>query len=216
MFVTKDIYIIPSIEHYAYYIYFISQRRVSLSGFLQISTIHMTTENNQNNEQYTLKEMNDLMTFVSLAPNYIPMISFVKSAELKKHVENLDQAVTNKINEIEEINMRKEKILQEAREEADELLRATRRKIEQQDVVQQAHAYAKQLVLEAQKKAQGLLTETQEVQQQLILSSHKYVDHLFETVDKHLEDQRDKISRNREELQHSLNERMNKMDKLSF
>jgi L-ascorbate metabolism protein UlaG (beta-lactamase superfamily) len=176
----------------------------------------MTTENNNQNEQHTLKEMDDLIACVALAPSYIPTISFVKTAELKKHVDKLDKAVASVIENSEKVNTEKEKILQEAREEAQQLLLATRRKIEQQDVVQQAHAYAKQIVLEAQKKVQDLLVEGQEVQQQLILSSHKYVDHLFDNVDKHLEEKREKIAVNREELQRSLNERMNKMDKLSF
>ena len=172
-------------------------------------------------------KISDIEVFAETEKFFIPPAgAFVKRKKLLQLLDELKEAFNDDLKELREINRDKEKIINDAHDEARRIKQKAISEMENQDIVKRATAYATELAQKANEKAERtineakeqsekLLNEAKDLRNQLIINSHRYVDTLFEDLEKELVKRQEELSVNREQLRLSLEKKMELMKKLS-
>jgi vacuolar-type H+-ATPase subunit H len=155
-----------------------------LSGYGNVSgnAVQMRSQIEANSEQ-KLQEM----MYYFMHQTDIPFLgTLVSTKKMETFFEELKATIIGDLDESKRIQEVRARILQDAKKEADDIVRRARDEVEKVDVMQQAREYARDIVQEAQRNAEGMLQEAQEIQYQLVLKGHEYLDHLFEGMENRL------------------------------
>jgi len=167
-----------------------------------------TIENNTEKKKFD-KILVDIETVIDSGLKVPPMGAVISVKELRKHLAVLKKSVNDSVEEAEHIVNLKEKILADAKAEAEEMLRRRQIEISKQPILKEAENIAKKILLKAKEEGEAMYREAQEFQQQVKEQTYRYADIVFDELDKSLNDKRKDIMKNRQQLK-SLVENPNK------
>jgi hypothetical protein len=147
--------------------------------------------------------------------------TMVDTAELKQHFSELRESIREDIQEAQEIKEMRNRVLEEAHNEADMLVNKAREELEKQDVIRQANEYARKIALEAQHEADVLLNEATALKYQLIAEGYEFLEKCMENAESYMEEARkslhndqDALHENRKKLQEQIKSELTKMRNL--
>ncbi|MFP3725680.1 hypothetical protein U8V72_10810 [Priestia filamentosa] len=168
-------------------------------------------ENNSEKKKFD-KIINDMETVIDSGLKVPPMGAVISTKELRKHMAILKKSVNDSVEEAEHIVNLKEKILADAKAEAEEMLRRRQVEISKQPVLKEAENIAKKIILRAKEEGEAMYREAQEFQRQVKEQTYRYADVIFDELDKSLNEKRRDIMQNRQHMK-SLIETTNKQAK---
>lgn len=99
------------------------------------------------------------------------------------------------------ISGERKKIITNAQVEANDIIKETREKIDQHEIVEKAKQQANQLTENAQIKADSILNEANETATIIKRSAIKYTDNLLAEIQNNLDEFLEKIKKNRGEME---------------
>lgn len=129
-----------------------------------------------------------------------PFGSVVKVKEVRSHLDGLRKSVYEAVQEADKIVNNKEKVLSEAKAEAEELIRRRQAEVSRQPVLQEAEGYAKKMLIQAKEESERMKQEAEKFQREMKENSYKYADRIFDEVEKTLNEKRKTIMTNRNDL----------------
>lgn len=144
---------------------------------------------------------------------YIPFLgSHVKKNLLEDYLADLKQTLKEDFNDLNDIHALKEQIILDAQQEADIIRQKARNEVEEQDIVETSHEYAKQILQRAKEEADAILTDASELRNDLIINTHKYCDSLIDSLSNDLNIFQNSIHDTRNELRITLDTKISKLD----
>lgn len=146
------------------------------------------------------KIITDIETVLDCGWKVPPFGAVVSAKEIRKQLATLQKAVSDSVEEAEHIVAVKEKILTDARAEAEELIRRRQIEISKQPILKEAENIAKKMLLQAKEEAEKMVRQAQEFQQEIKERTYRYADMVFNELDRGLSDKRKDIMQNRQQL----------------
>lgn len=163
--------------------------------------------NNNENIQtsQTERKISEMLT-IFRSTNPVFGYSMVSKNELVSQLEEVLTMAKKEFEDSEQIKAMRNEILSEAKYEADEIVRRTREEIEKQDMIQQAHEYARNIAMDAEKKADNMILDAEEYKQTLMREGFVFVDQLMQDALETLSENKNALSSAQEQLMESRNQ----------
>ena len=139
------------------------------------------------NETKAVRKINEIKAFVDYS-FHIPMAgtTLVNAKTMKEHLKELNDMMEQDFEESKKIKELRTEILQQARDEADEIIRRAKEEIEKQDLIEQARNYAKQIADAAYKEANSIIDEAKQARHQMLLETYSTLDSVYLQTQKDL------------------------------
>lgn len=173
----------------------------------------MTTNTNEIYKSKIDEKINEIEGYLEYCSDIPLWGTVVKSNEIKKHIAELKKFAYQEMEESRRIKTLEEKILSDAKAEAQTIVDQAKESVKRMDAVKQANDLANQIIHEARSKAETMLTDAKLLQNHLIDSSHKHVDDMFNEAEREFEEYISKIKTNRNELNLYLTQMKNETQK---
>lgn len=161
-----------------------------------------------------LMKLKEIEGFID-AGKTVPFGTLVNTKAMNAHIEELKGIVSSQIKDAQAILSREAEIIQEAEEEARQIVERTKYEIMNQDIAHQAEDYARNLVAKAQEEAKDKIKNASDLRTKMLISSHKYLENLFDEMEQQLIETKNLIADNRDEIRDSLQKKIEMMDKLT-
>jgi len=160
----------------------------------------MTNIDNNTEKKKFDKIITDIETVLDCGWKVPPFGAVVSAKEIRKQLSTLQKAVNDSVEEAEHIMAVKEKILSDARAEAEEIVRRRQIEISKQPILKEAENIAKKMLLQAKEEAEKMVRQAQEFQQEVKERTYRYADMIFDELDKDINEKRRDIMQNRQQL----------------
>lgn len=154
-----------------------------------------------NNEKKKFDQIiNEIETIVDCGFKLPGLGVVVSPKEIRNNLHSLRKAVNLAVEEAEHILKLKDNILEEARKEADEIVRRRQVELAKQPVLREADDFAKRLVTGAKEEAEKIVKGAQIFEKEVRERSHRYAEVIFDELENEIAEKKRKISRDREQL----------------
>lgn len=151
----------------------------------RMAYLHMSNQSQQN-ETKAVRKINEINTWMEYHFEIPGVGTFLKPKVMKQHLNELAQIMEQDFEESNKIKELRAEILQQARHEADEIIRSAKEQIEKQDLIEQARNYAKQIADAAYKEANEIIEEAKQARHQMLIETYTTLDHVYTQTQKDL------------------------------
>lgn len=166
----------------------------------------MKTNTSQTNKNELDKIINTIEAELDMGTKLPPFGTIVKTKNVTEQLKNLRKAAHFAIEESQLIVANRERFLEEASHEAEELVRRRQMELSKQPVLQEAEEIAKKMLLQAKKESDRLMKEAAAFEEQVRERSLKYADTIYIDLENRLNDKSMNVAKNRESLKAMLSE----------
>lgn len=171
--------------------------------------IYMKTNGAQSDKKRFDKIINDIEAELDIGVKIPPFGSVVKTGKLNQQLQNLRKEVYIAIEEAQQIVAYKEKLLSEAHQKAEEIVRRRQMELSKVPVLKEAEEIAKSMLIQTKKETERMRKEARDFQEQVKERSYRYADMIYNELESKLSENHNRITRNREDLKTILEENKN-------
>lgn len=159
----------------------------------------MPNEESRRNVFETIKEIETIVDCGFKIPPFTGTV--VSSKAIMSEVEKLKKQIKVELEEADHVLNIKDKIISDAHEQANEIVKRREREISKQTIIQEAEGIARKVLEEAHKEAKRVREETTKFKEDLLTKVYLEADNLFNELERDLTTKRQNIIQNRKELQ---------------
>lgn len=160
----------------------------------------MSKETTNNEKKKFDQIINEIETIVDCGFKLPGFGVIVSPKEVRNNLHSLRKSVNLAVEEAEHILKLRDNILEEARKEADEIVRRRQVELAKQPVLKEANEFAKKLVTAAKDEAESIVKGAQMFEKEIRERSHRYAEVIFDELENDITEKKRRISRDREEL----------------
>lgn len=160
----------------------------------------MSTEVVNNEKKKFDQVINEIETVIDCGFKFPGLGVVVSPKEIRNNLHSLRKAVNSAVEEAEHIMAIKEKIIEEAKKEADEIVRRRQLEVTKEPIIKEAENIAKQILIQAKKEAEKMVKDAQVYEKEIRERSVRYAEVIFNELEKDINEKRKRVTRDRQEL----------------